>query len=85
MQLIELRLIQAAWGIEHHIATAVVFGESNTVADTVKLGKQAHEAIKTVCQTTMRRSTILEGIHQEAKLELSLFGSKAKNLENLLM
>ena len=33
----------------------------------------------------MRRSTILEGIHQESKLELSLFGSKTKNLENLLL
>ena len=76
-QLIQLLLIYEARSTEHHIATLVVLRECDAVADAVQASEQAHEAIQTVCQTAVRWRTELEGVHQEAELELCLFWGEA--------
>ena len=43
----------------------------------------ARVEVKSVCQTTVRRCTVLKRIHQEAKLCLCFFRCKAQNLEHL--
>ena len=76
---------QFAGGIEHDVAAGIVLGEGNAVADAVQSGKEADEAVETVGQTSVGRCTELEGIHEEAELELCLLGGEAQNLENLLL
>ena len=57
-------------------------GECNAVADTVETCEDADPTVQTVCQTTVRRCTVFEGIHQEAELLLSLLRSESENLEH---
>ena len=83
LELVELCLVNSRRCVKHHVAARVVLGEGDAVADTVETCKEAHEAVKTIGQTTMRWCSVLEGIHEEAKLLLGLLRSKAKHLEDL--
>ncbi len=82
---VKLFLIDARRSIKHDVASAVVLRECNTVAYTVKSGKDTYPSVKTVSKTSMRRSTVLEGVHQEAELLLSSLWSESENLEHLLL
>ena len=64
IEFVELCLFKWSRSIDHDITTRVVLREGNTVTDAVKTCKEAHEAVETVGQSTMRRSTILEGVEQ---------------------
>ena len=84
-EFIQLLLVDNTRGIEHNIATAVVLGERYDIADAVKFSKEAYETVQAVCQTTMRRCAILEGVHEETELLLCLFGGEAEDFEYLLL
>ena len=84
-QFVELGLFDDAGSIQHHVTAAVVLGEGYTVADAVEAGKEAHEAVETIGQTSVWGCAVLEGIHQEAELALRLLGGEAQNLEYLLL
>ena len=71
--------------IQHDIATGVVFRERDTVTDRIEAGKQRDPTVQTVSQTTVRRRTIFEGIHQEAETLLCLFFGEAQQLEHLIL
>ena len=61
----------------------LLFWECNAVADTVETCEDADPTVQTVCQTTVRRCTVFEGIHQEAELLLSLLGVNPR-ISNIL-
>ena len=84
-QLIQLLLIYEARSAQHHIATLIVLWERNAVTNAVQSSEQAHEAIQAVCQTAVRWRTELEGIHEEAELQLCLFWCEAQDLEGALL
>ena len=85
MKFVELCLVHKRGCIEHHIASGVILGEGDAVADAVEAGKEAHPAVESVGQTTVRRCAIFEGIHEETKLVLFLFGGKAQGLKYLCL
>ena len=68
VELVELSLLEGCRGIDHDIAARVVLGEGDAVADAVETCEEAHEAVETISQTTVRGRTILERAEQVAKL-----------------
>ena len=75
IQFIQLGWIQNTRSIEHNISSGIVLRESDTVADRIQTGEQRHETILAISQTSMRRRSVLERIHQETELLLrSFFG-----------
>ena len=70
-------------GVEHDIASRVVLGECDAVADAVKAGKQRYPAVKTVGKTSVRGRAVLEGVHEEAELLLCALGCEAEYLKHL--
>ena len=68
IEFIKLCLLKRCGSINHHVAARVVLGECDTVADAVETCKETHEAVETICQATVRGSTILERAEQVAKL-----------------
>ena len=83
IQFVQLFLIEEARCVKHHVASAIVLREGNAVADAIQSGKDAHPTVETISQTSMRGCTILESIHQEAKLLLCLLWRKAQDFEHL--
>ena len=63
MELIELLLINKRRSIDHHVTPSIILGEGDAVSDAIQPSKERDEAVKTVSQPPMGRSTILEGIH----------------------
>ena len=63
MELIELLLVNKRGGIDHHVTPGIVLGEGDTVSDAIQPSKERDEAVKTISQAPVGRSTILEGIH----------------------
>ena len=75
IQFVQLGRIQDTRSIEHNISSRIVLRESDTVADRIQTGEQRHETIQAISQTSMRRCSVLERIHQETELLLrSFFG-----------
>jgi hypothetical protein len=77
LKLVELFLVESCGSVKHNVATAVILGESDTVADAVKAGEQRYPTVETIGETTVRRSTELECVHEEAELLLSFLRSKS--------
>ena len=84
-EFVKLLLRHGRGCVEHDVAARVVLGEGDAVANAVETGKERYPTIETVSQTAMRGRSKLEGIHEEAELELCLLGGEAQNLENLLL
>ena len=79
VQLVELLLLEWGRGIQHHVASAIVLGEGDAITDTVEAGEERYPTVETVCKTSVRGCTVLEGIQQEAELLLCLFGGEAED------
>ena len=82
---VQLALVDEARSVEHDIASTVVLGESDAIADAIELCKEADEAVQSVGKTSVRGCTVLEGIHQEAELLLGLLRGEAEDFEYLLL
>ena len=85
LELVELSLVDGARCIDHHVATLVVLGECDGIADGIDFGKHRNDTIQAECKTSVRRCTILEGINQTAKLFHGLLLGEAKEFEHLLL
>ena len=83
VELVELLLVERSRSVEHNVASAVVFRERDAVADGVETGEERYPTVEAVSQTTVRRCTELEGVHQETELFCSLFWSEAQDFEHL--
>ena len=77
LEFVKLRLVKRTGSIKHDVASGVVLGECDAVTDAVQACKDAYKAVQTECQTTVRRCTELDGVHQEAEFGLSLLWCKA--------
>lgn len=60
IQFIQLLLVNSRRCIQHYIASTVVLGECNAVADTVETCEDADPTVQTVCQTTVRSAPYLK-------------------------
>ena len=85
VELTELLFINHAGSLAHDICSALVLRESNDIADRFPLGHQHHQTVKAEGQAAMGRRAILESVHHEAKLGVSLFLGQAQSLEDLLL
>ena len=83
LELIELRLIDKRGSVEHDVATGVVLGEGDAVADAVEPSEEADEAVEAVGESAMRGRTVFKRVHEEAKLLLRTLGGEAEGLEDL--
>ena len=77
IQLVELRLVDVARGVEHHVAAGVVLREGDVVADRLRAAEQRTQPVEAEGETAVRGRAELEGVHQEAEAHLSLFGREA--------
>lgn len=80
---VELRLVDIARCVEHHVAAVVVFREGDVVADRLRTSEERAEPVETEGQTAVRGCAVLEGVHQEAETLLRLFRREAQQLEHL--
>lgn len=85
LQFVELFLVECARCLKHHVASAVVLREGDTVADGVKLGEDAHKAVETESETGVRRCAILECVDEEAELGHGLLRCESKDAEHLFL
>ena len=77
IELIELLLIDQRRSVDHHVTSSIIFGEGDAVSDAIQPCEERDEAVKTISQAPVRRSPVLEGIHQEAELLLSSLRGEA--------
>ena len=68
LELVELLGRDGRGAAGHDVATAVVLGEGDEVADAVGSAKEGAETVETKGQAGMGRRTLGEGIHEETKL-----------------
>ena len=83
IQLVELRLVDVARGVEHHVAAGVVLREGDVVADRLRAAEQRAQTVETERKAAVRGRSVLEGVHQEAETLLRLFRREAQQLEHL--
>ena len=82
-----LKLLGADFGggVEHDVASGIVFREGDAVADAVESGEEGNPAVETIGESTVRWCAEFEGIHEEAELCFSLFFGEAEHVENLCL
>ena len=85
IQLVELRLVDVARGVEHHVAAGVVLREGDVVADRLRAAEQRAQTVETERKAAVRGRSVLEGVHQEAEALLRLLGREAQQFEHLLL
>ena len=83
IQFVQLGRIQDTRSIEHNISSRIVLRESDTVADRIQTGEQRHETIQAISQTSMRRRSVLERIHQETECSCALSSVNPNSLNIL--
>ena len=85
LELVELFGSDGGRTARHDVATTVVLGEGNEVADAVGTTKEGAETVETEGETGMWRRTIGKGVHQEAELGSSALVGKAQGVEHLVL
>ena len=85
VELTQLLVVNQAGCLAHDIGSTLVLREGDDIADRFPLGHQHHQTVKAEGQTTVGRRAILESVHHEAKLGVSLFLGQAQSLEDLLL
>ena len=83
IRLVELRLVDVARGVEHHVAAGVVLREGDLVAHRLRAAEQRAQTVETERKAAVRGRAVLEGVHQEAETLLRLFRREAQQLEHL--
>ena len=84
-ELVELGLVDLGRSVDHHVTALVVLREGDEVTDGLLAGEQCADTVETKCQTSVRRSTVLEGVDDESELIFSLLRTDAQNLEHSLL
>src|SRR5574344_1034921 len=72
IQLLHLNLIYSRRSIEHHIASRIVFRESNIISDCLLASEQRAETVESKGYSTMRRGSVFKGINHKPKLIIGL-------------
>ena len=85
MKFVELRLVNSRWRIDHHIAALIVLRECDVVTDRIAAAEQCAYTVKAECETSVRRSTELEGIDDKSELVCCLFLADSENFEHALL
>src|SRR6056297_91670 len=78
MELFELLFVNVCWGIDHYIPTTIVFGKRDKVTNGFLSSQNGDQSVQAKCNSTMGRCSVLEGIHQKAKLCFGFFWGKAQ-------
>jgi len=78
-QLVQLFLFDGSGSIQHDVASHIVFGKGNAVADTVEAGKQRYEPVQSESYAAVGWCSVSESIHEESELLFSPFFSKSEN------
>ena len=84
-EFVHLLLVDVRRRIDHHVATLVVLRECDVVTDCLLPTEERAYAVKSECKTTVRRSTELESIDDEAELVFSILLADSENLEHTLL
>src|SRR3989304_6230733 len=72
-QFIQLFQIHLAWGISHHVRSALSFREGNAIPYALQAAEEHHQAIDSQGDPAVRRRTELQGIQQETKTFAGFF------------
>ena len=71
--------------VEHHVAALIVLGECDEVADALLSAEEGAETVKAECDASVRRSTVLESVDQEAEAVVRILMAEAEDLEHTLL
>ena len=83
VELVELLLVERSRSVEHNVATAVAFRECDAVADGVETGEERYPTVEAVGETSVRRRTVFESIHQESELLLCFLRGESEDFKHL--
>ena len=84
-EFVHLLLVDVRRRINHHVAALVILRECDVVTDCLLTTEERTYAVKSECKTTVRRSTELECIDDEAELVFSILFADSENLEHTLL
>src|SRR4029077_9459520 len=82
VQLVELFLIDRAWGVQHQVLHALRLRERDDIANVVRTGQQHDDAVDSGCDAPMRGHAVLESLEQETEPLANRFVVEAEQLED---
>ena len=85
LELVELLGRDGRGAAGHDVATAVVLGEGDEVADAVDTAEEGAETVEAEGETGMWRRAVGEGVHEEAELCGGTLVGEAEGVEHLVL
>src|SRR5690606_14855573 len=82
---VELFFVDFRWCVDHHIPARIVFREGDEVANCLLSAENCNQSVESESQSTMRRRSILEGVHQKSELIAGFFLRKSEMPEHELL
>ena len=84
-EFIHLGIVDNRRSLSHNVSSHIVLRECDVVADGLLAAEQRAEPVESESQSSVRRSSELEGVHQEAETVFCLLVSESQDLEHPLL
>src|SRR5690554_5484335 len=85
MQFFQLVIVYRCRGIDHHIATRIVFWEGDKVTNRFLSAKDCDQSIQPKSNSSVRWCAILKSVHQKSELSFCFFRGKTKKFKHLAL